>query len=89
MIKRKVIELENIGFSNKEDDKWTRVDAAVTLADDDDVELIVTIASVEIAIPVSDLITCLEELGVDVKGWIGDYSRGTRGEGRGAREPHS
>lgn len=73
MIKRKILELENIGLLS--DDSWQRTDAVVTLNDDTEnnenaPELNISVGNITIAIPVQDLLDCLEELGVDVKEWV-------------------
>lgn len=67
MIKRKIIELEGIGFY-QEDNGWKRVNAATALdKDGGENELEIHIDSVKIAIPVDDIIGCLEELGIDLE----------------------
>lgn len=69
MIKRKVIELENIGFGRNEE--WERVDATATIDDQmDEPELEIKVGEIAIAIPVEDIFYCLQELGIDVSAWV-------------------
>lgn len=69
MIKRKVVELENVGL--KLDKEWQRTDASVVIEESDPVELEITIAgNTAILLSVQDLLDCLQELGIDVASWI-------------------
>lgn len=69
MIKRKVIELENVGL--KVDREWQRVDASVVIEESDPVELEITIAgNTAILLSVQDLVDSLQELGIDLASWI-------------------
>ena len=68
MIKRKIIEIENVGI--RVDEEWRRIDASVVLEDSDPVELEITIGSTAILLSVQDLLDCMEEFEIDIASWI-------------------
>lgn len=72
MIKRKIIELDNIKFQLK-NEEWMRTDASASINDDDgEPELEIHINSVTIAIPIQDIIDCLQQLDIDLEAWAGE-----------------
>lgn len=69
MIKRKVIELENVGFQVPGED-WERTNATVVLEDSDPIELEIAVSRTKILLSVQDLLDSLQELGIDLASWI-------------------
>lgn len=77
-IKRKLVELENIGFQDGGSDQSSiRLDA--TLSIDSSVngpEVLIAIGGCQVSIPIDDLFEGLDYLGIDLESWIEERSSG-------------
>lgn len=71
-IKRKLVELEDIGFQDGGKEKWERIDATLSIdATGVDPEAVIAIGGCQISIPIEDLFEGLDHLGIDLEAWIG------------------
>ena len=73
-IKRKLVELENIGFQDGGSEQLLMIRLAATLSIDRTVngpEALIAIGGCQVSIPLDDLFQGLDYLGIDLESWIG------------------